>query len=84
MWILTSTTTVLIAVHGRSEEALAALRKLDFDMDEAQRDFLSTPQQQSSLGGRQNFALLFRGNYRSRTFLALFILGSKYYVLCIY
>ena len=66
-----------IAVHGRSDEALCSLRKLDFDMDEAQRDFLSTPQQRSSLSGWQNFALLFRGNYRSRTLLALFILGSK-------
>lgn len=64
-------------MHGRSDEALRSLQKLNFDMDEAHRDFLSTAQQQPSLRGWQNFALLFRGNYRSRTLLGLFILGSK-------
>ncbi|RYP53336.1 hypothetical protein DL768_001693 [Monosporascus sp. mg162] len=63
-----------LALRGRSEEAVLALRMLDFNMDEA-RGFLSVAQQQPSLSGWQNFALLFRRNYRPRTFLALFLLG---------
>ncbi|RYP37045.1 hypothetical protein DL767_003108 [Monosporascus sp. MG133] len=63
-----------LALRGRSEEAVLALRMLDFNMEEA-RGFLSVAQQQPSLRGWQNFALLFRRNYRPRTFLALFLLG---------
>ncbi|RYP67563.1 hypothetical protein DL771_007175 [Monosporascus sp. 5C6A] len=63
-----------LALRGRSEEAGLALRMLDFNMDEA-RGFLSVAQQQPSLSGWQNFALLFRRNYRPRIFLALFLLG---------
>lgn len=66
-----------LVLNGRSLEARVSLRLLDFNMEEAQRDFLSGAVQQSSLGGWQNFLLLFRGNYRSRTLLALFLLSSK-------
>lgn len=66
-----------LILHGRSDEALVSLLLLDFNMEEARRDFLTNTQQQSALGGWQNFALLFRGNYRSRTLLALFLLSSK-------
>ncbi len=66
-----------LILHGRSDDALVNLRLLDCSMEEARRDFLSSAQQQPSLPGWQGFALLFRGNYRSRTLLALFLLGSK-------
>ncbi|GJC77405.1 putative metabolite transport protein YwtG [Colletotrichum liriopes] len=64
-----------LLLWGRTSDAMAALELLDFDMDEARRDFLSTPQEQPSLSARQNFLLPFRGPYRSRTLLALFILS---------
>ncbi|RYP73695.1 hypothetical protein DL769_004166 [Monosporascus sp. CRB-8-3] len=68
-----------LALRGGPEEAVLALRMLDFNMDEA-RGFLSVAQQQPSLSGWQNFALLLRRNYRPRTLLALFLLGSKQYL----
>ncbi|EFQ27409.1 hypothetical protein CGRA01v4_04488 [Colletotrichum graminicola] len=64
-----------LLLWGRTSDAMTALVLLDFNMDEARRDFLNTPQEQSSLSIRQNFMLPFRGPYRSRTLLALFILS---------
>ncbi|KAI1869927.1 uncharacterized protein JN550_005517 [Neoarthrinium moseri] len=62
--------------HGRRSEALDALRRLDFSMVEAERDFLSVTDQRSSLPLRQSLSILFRRGYRSRTILALFVLGA--------
>lgn len=64
-----------LLLWGRTQEAMTALGLLDFDMVEARREFLDTPQVQPSLSARQNFLLPFRRPYRSRTFLALFILS---------
>lgn len=64
-----------LALHGREQDAIRSLQLLDFDMDEARRDFLSTEQQVTALPGWGSFRLLFRRGYRSRTLLALFLLG---------
>lgn len=65
-----------LVLQGRGDEARTALTLLDFDMAEAQRDFLSATQEQPSLSNRQSFALLFRRGYRSRTLLALFLCSA--------
>lgn len=65
-----------LVIKGRGDEARQALALLDFDMAEAQRDFLSAVQEQPSLSNRQSFKLLFRRGYRSRTFLALFLCSA--------
>ncbi|KAM0818051.1 putative General substrate transporter [Seiridium cardinale] len=64
-----------LMTHGRRQDALNALGRLDFSMVEAERDFLTVAEQRSSLSPWQSLALLFRRGYRSRTVLALFILG---------
>lgn len=64
-----------LLLQGRGQEARSAVVLLDFDMDEARRDFLDTPQETPSLSTRQTYALLFRAAYRQRTLLALFILS---------
>lgn len=70
----------LVTQPGRAGEARAALELLDFDMREAERDILSAPPrgegegESAVLSSRQSLALLFRRGYRSRTFLALFVL----------
>ncbi|TEA16579.1 Sugar transport protein MST8 [Colletotrichum sidae] len=66
-----------LLLHGRRADAIRALERLDFSAAEAERDFLSSAQdqQQLSLSPRQSFLLLFRRGYRARTMLALFILG---------
>ncbi|KAK1993304.1 general substrate transporter [Colletotrichum falcatum] len=64
-----------LLLRGRTSDAMAALELLDFNMDEARRDFLNAPQEQPSLSARQSFMLPFRGPYRSRTFLVLFMLS---------
>ncbi|CAI6099643.1 unnamed protein product [Clonostachys chloroleuca] len=64
-----------LALQGRGDEAQISLARLDFDLNEARRDFLATVQEQSSLSNWQSFVLLFRRGYRPKTFLALFILS---------
>ncbi|KAJ0347170.1 hypothetical protein COL26b_001928 [Colletotrichum chrysophilum] len=56
---------------------MRALERLDFSRAEAERDFLSTSQseQKPSLSPWQSFTLLFKRGYRTRTTLAIFILG---------
>jgi MFS family permease len=62
--------------HGRRIEALEALQRLDFGMAEAEKDILSTQNEQNmSLSAWQGFLLLFKRGYRARTVLALFVLG---------
>ncbi|KAK8123992.1 general substrate transporter [Apiospora kogelbergensis] len=62
-------------LHGRRDEAHLALEKLDFAVVGEDRDFLTSTGQQVSLSLWQGLALLFRRGYRTRTTLALFILG---------
>ncbi|KAK7994159.1 ankyrin protein [Apiospora arundinis] len=62
-------------LHGRRDEALLALEKLQVSVVGEDRDFLISTSQQSSLSLWQGLALLFRRGYRTRTMLALFILG---------
>lgn len=64
-----------LLMHGRTQGATRTLQALDFDMDEARRDSLNNPQEQPSLTNWQSFVLLFRGGYRPRTLLSLFILS---------
>lgn len=65
-----------LMLHGRKPQALRALQRLEFDMVEAERDFLtSTEDQQPSLSPWQSISILFKRAYRPRTVLALFILG---------
>lgn len=65
-----------LLLHGRREQAMRALQKLEFDMGEAERDFLGVVSEQKlSLSLWQSIAILFRRAYRPRTVLALFILG---------
>lgn len=64
-----------LLLWGRTQEALTALTLLDFDMEEARRDFLNAPQEQPSLSNRDSLLLPFRGPYRSRTLLALFFVS---------
>jgi MFS family permease len=64
-----------LMTHGRRQDALVALERLDFSLVEAERDFLVTTEQTSGLSPWQSLTLLFRRGYRSRTILALFILG---------
>lgn len=64
-----------LLLNGRGQEARAAVELLDFDMDEARRDFLDTPQETPSLSTMQSYTMLFRAAYRQRTLLGLFILS---------
>lgn len=64
--------------RGDQPAALDALRRLDFSMVEAERNFMSSDavaEQRVSLTPWQSFAILFRRGYRARTTLALFVLG---------
>jgi len=61
--------------HGRRTDALKSLEHLNFSMAEAEKDILRPQEQGPSLSGWQGFLLLFRRGYRSRTILALFVLG---------
>ncbi|KAI8163790.1 hypothetical protein K4K49_003481 [Colletotrichum sp. SAR 10_70] len=66
-----------LLLHGRRADAMRALERLDFSRGEAERDFLSGSQseQRPSLSPWQSFTLLFKRGYRTRTTLAIFILG---------
>lgn len=63
--------------RGDQPAALAALRRLDFSMIEAEANFMNgaVAEQRVSLTPWQSFSLLFRRGYRARTVLALFVLG---------
>lgn len=64
-----------LMLHGRRTDALKSLERLNFSMAEAEKDILRPQEQGPSLSGWQGFLLLFRRGYRSRTILALFVLG---------
>lgn len=68
-----------LLLHGRRDEAIRSIEKLNIHPAEAEKDILnvgsgqqSNPLQESSL---QAVLTIFRRQYRSRTVLALFILG---------
>jgi len=64
-----------LILHGQRTKALKSLERLNFSMAEAEKDILRPQEQGPSLSGWQGFLLLFRRGYRSRTILALFVLG---------
>ncbi|KAJ9141814.1 General substrate transporter [Pleurostoma richardsiae] len=64
-----------LLLHGRRNDALLALQRLEFPMVEAERDFLAITEQRPSLSPWHSLVLLFKRGYRTRTVLALFILG---------
>lgn len=64
-----------LIAHGKREEALSALHRLEFSLDEAGRDILTGSEQRTSLSPWKSLVLLFRRGYRARTILALFVLG---------
>lgn len=67
--------------RGNHVEALDSVRRLEFSMVEAEREFLGglgsggATEQRLSLSPMQSFKLLFNRAYRARTVLALFVLG---------
>lgn len=66
-----------LVLHGRREEALHAVERLDIPRAEAEKDILR-PAPASSVAGRtsiKGFLEIFKHEYRGRTMLGLFILG---------
>lgn len=65
--------------RGDQLGALDSLRRLDFSLVEAEREFMSsngsTAEQRPSLTLWRSFSMLFGKAYRTRTILALFVLG---------
>ncbi|KAF1983983.1 MFS general substrate transporter [Aulographum hederae CBS 113979] len=64
--------------HGRREQAIKELARLDFSLIEAERDILrpvAEAQEAPALGAWQSLRLCFRRGYRARTSLALWTLG---------
>jgi MFS family permease len=64
-----------LILQNRRVDAIKALERLDFTPEEAHRDVLMQNEQRPSLSFWQGFSLLFKRGYRSRTILALFVLG---------
>ena len=64
-----------LMLHGKRDEAIRALERLNFSMAEAEGGFLTATEQHLSLSPWQSFLLLFSRGYRARTILALFVLG---------
>lgn len=63
--------------NGRREDAMKAIEKLDIPRAEADKDILRVPETQAGFeaSSLEGFLILFRRQYRSRTILALFVLG---------
>jgi MFS family permease len=62
--------------QGKREETIRSIRNLDISTAEVEMDFLREENQQNpSLSLWNSLMLAFRGGYRARTLLALFILG---------
>lgn len=66
-----------LLLHDRASDVMEALQLLDFNLDEARRDFVIDPQahQRPTLSDWQTFATLFERGYLARTLLGLFILS---------
>ena len=66
-----------LVLHGQQPRAIREIERLGIHREEAEKDILSvgSGEQNRLTGGVQSFLLPFRKQYRSRTFLALFVLG---------
>lgn len=64
-------------LDGRRDEALRAIEKLNIPRAEAEKDILRVPEPQAGFeaSALEGFLIIFRRQYRFRTFLALFVLG---------
>ena len=66
-----------LMLHGRGREANEAVKKLNIPRVEAERDILKVPESGIRLESSplKGFVMIFQRKYRSRTVLALFVLG---------
>lgn len=66
-----------LLLHGRRDEALRQLDRLDYSRTEAEKDILRPSEENVSmnLSAWEVTRMLFRRQYRTRTFLALTVLG---------
>lgn len=64
-------------LNDRRDDAMKAIEKLDIPRAEAEKDILRVPEPQAGFEASSvdGFLVLFRRQYRSRTVLALFVLG---------
>lgn len=74
-WFLPESPRWLI-LHGKRDQALKELDRLDFSKEEAEKDVLRPIERDNTeLGWIAGLKLIFRRDNRSKTFLALFLLG---------
>ena len=65
-----------LLLHGRRDEALRALERLNVERAEAEKDILRPESQsQERMSTWKGFEALFHRQYRLRTMLGLFVLG---------
>ena len=66
-----------LMLNGQREEALRAVERLNIPRAEAEKDILREPEPQSGFEASklEGILMIFRRQYRSRTILALFVLG---------
>ena len=65
-----------LLLHGRRDEALRALERLNVERAEAEKDILRPESQsQERMSTWKGFGALFHRQYRLRTMLGLFVLG---------
>ncbi|KAH6848513.1 general substrate transporter [Alternaria alternata] len=68
-----------LILHGRRSQAMEELKKLDFGTAEAEKDVLrpvETAAAEDQIGVLSGLRLIFTKDYRSQTWLAVFILSS--------
>lgn len=74
-WFLPESPRWLI-LHGKRDQALKELDRLDFSKEEAEKDVLRPIERDNTeFGWIAGLKLIFRRDNRSKTFLALFLLG---------
>lgn len=64
--------------HGQRDKAIREIERLDFSRVEAEKDFLGPAAEHARVpqpSAVEGVVMLFRRQYRSRTMLALFVLG---------
>ncbi|KAK5009471.1 hypothetical protein LTR28_000912 [Elasticomyces elasticus] len=67
-----------LLLNGKRDAAIRELNRLDFSRVEAEKDLLGPAAEQAiaaRLSTMEGFLIMFRRQYRSRTILALFVLG---------